>query len=176
LENRRELAISESRLQRVGAISLVFVILFAALGFIVSPRDEKGQPLLLSPDVKAFQDYREIAQDWRNHLNDIDGEISTILSGTNEGDLFSQSHQTQQMLQNAVELIKGIDQVQVPAVASGIHEQIYSTSMGYLEVARLVMRWVGAPDPTIKEQINAKLDQVRKNKSVLEKNQWINHP
>ena len=176
METKSEFFISETRLQQIGIISLVLMILFTTIGYFVSPHDENDQPVLLLPEVKAFDDYRMKTQDWLIRLNTLDGEIASILSGTSQGDLFSQSHQTQQMLEHAVDLTKEIDQVNVPAVASGIHEQVYSTSMAYLEVARLVMRWVGAPEQETKDQIDVKLTQVRQNKSALEKSQWINRP
>ena len=176
MEEKGDFTISETRVQQIGIISLVLMILFTAIGYFVSPRDENDQPVLLLPEVKAFDDYRMKTQDWLIQINTLDGEIASILSGTSNGDLFSQSHQTQQMLQHAVELTKDIDQVKVPAAASGIHEQMYSTSMAYLEVARMVMRWVGAPEQATKDQIDVKLTQVRQNKSALEKSQWINRP
>jgi hypothetical protein len=176
MEEKGDFTISETRVQQIGIISLVLMILFTAIGYFVSPRDENDQPVLLLPEVKAFDDYRMKTQDWLIQINTLDGEIASILSGTSHGDLFSQSHQTQQMLQHAVELTKDIDQVKVPAAASGIHEQMYSTSMAYLEVARMVMRWIGAPEQATKDQIDVKLTQVRQNKSALEKSQWINRP
>ena len=80
------------------------------------------------------------------------------------------------LLQHAVELTQEVDRVRVPAAASGIHEEIYSTSMTYLEVARITMQWVGAPVSAKKEEINTKLAQARNLKANLEKNQWVNHP
>jgi hypothetical protein len=90
--------------------------------------------------------------------------------------LFTQSRQAQQMLQHAVNLAKDIDQAVVPAAAAGIHEQLYSASMAYLEVSRQTMRWVSAPDNAQKEQINTKLDEARQARITLEDNPWLNQP
>ena len=80
------------------------------------------------------------------------------------------------MLQRAVELTQEIDRVRPPAAAAGIHEQIYSASMAYLEIARMVMQWVSVPEKAKKDEIKGKFDQVRNSKAVLEGNQWLNKP
>lgn len=176
MEKPQEIQISEEKLQQIGIIVLILAVVFSAIGYFVSPLDEAGKPVLLLPEVKAFEDYRGSARAWVGKLNNLDTEITALLSDAGPGDLFTQSRQAQQMLQHAVELSQEVDRVRVPAAATGIHEQIYSASMAYLEVARLTMQWVGAPVSAKKEEINAKLAQTRNLKANLEKNQWVNHP
>ena len=176
MDERSEFHISERRLQQIGMIAAGLLLLFSILGYMISPRDSNGQPILLLPEVKAFGDYQNSARGWIYRLNTLDSEIVSVMSGIDHGDLFSQSHQTQEMLQHAVDLVKEIDQVTVPAAASGLHDQMYATALGYLETTRLVMRWVGAPETATKDQINLKLEQVRLLRSSLEKSQWINLP
>ena len=60
-----EIEISEERLQRIGIVLLAAVIFFAAIGAFSSPRDENGKPVLLLPDVKAFEDYRRSSSFFR---------------------------------------------------------------------------------------------------------------
>jgi hypothetical protein len=176
MDENSDISISEHRLQQVGIIIGLSLLVFALIGYVVSPRDKDGQPILLLPEVKSFGDYQQSVKGWTVQINTLDSEISSVLTGTTQGDLFSQSHQTQAMLQHAVDLLKEIDQVKVPAAASGIHEQLYATALGYLETARLVMRWIGAPESATKEQINQKIQQVREMKAALEKSQWISQP
>ncbi len=80
------------------------------------------------------------------------------------------------MLQNAVSLAKEIDQVDAPIAAAGIQDQFYATVMGYLETARLTMRWVTAPEEGLKQEIEQKLGQARSGRVTLEKNQWLTQP
>lgn len=172
----KEIQISEEKLQQLGVIVLILVVVFTILGGLTSPHDESGKPVLLLPEVKAFEDYRGAARDWLIELNNLDGEISGLISEEGQGDLFTQSRQAQHMLQHAVELTQEIDQVRPPAAAAVIHEQVYSASMAYLEVARMAMQWVGAPEDTKKDEIKVKFEQVRNLKAVLEGNQWLNKP
>lgn len=176
MDERSEFLISEHQLQQIGMFAAALLLFFSVLGYLISPRDSNNQPILLLPEVKAFGDYQWSAREWINRLSILDSEIVSVMSGLDHGDLFSQSHQAQEMLQHAVEIVKDIDQVKVPAAASGLHDQLYSTALGYLETSRLVMRWVGAPETATKEQLDLKLQEVREMRSSLEKSQWINQP
>lgn len=172
----KEIEISEERLQRIGLIILALAVIFCVIGGFTSPLDESGKPVLLLPEVKAFEDYRRSGQDWLKQMVALDTEIDGVLAGDDSGDLFTQSRQAQQMLQHAVNLAKDIDQAVVPTAAAGIHEQLYATAMAYLEVSRQTMRWVSAPANSQKEQIITKLDEARQARITLEDNPWLNQP
>jgi hypothetical protein len=58
----------------------------------------------------------------------------------------------------------------------GYHEQMYAAVMAYLEAARSGMRWVSAPEPSRKEEAQAKLDQAQATRKTLEDNPWMNIP
>lgn len=175
-DNLSDIEISEQQLQRISLILLALAVILAVIGGFASPLDENGKPVLLLPEVKSFEDYRQSGRDWLDQMLVLDSEISGVLSGENSGDLFTQSRQAQQMLQRAVNLAKEIDQVNVPAAAAGIHDQLYTTSIAYLEAARLTMRWIGAPEETTKQQIGVKLGQARSGRNALKENQWLKQP
>ena len=88
-----EIQISEGKLQQIGVIVLILAIAFTIIGGLTSPHDESGKPVLLLPEVKAFEDYRGAARGWLIELNNLDGEISSLLSEEGQGDLFTQSRQ-----------------------------------------------------------------------------------
>jgi hypothetical protein len=175
-DNPKEIEISEERLQRIGFIILALAVIFVVIGGFTSPLDENGKPVLLLPEVKAFEDYRRSGRDWLQQMAVLDTEIDGVLAGDNSGDLFTQSRQAQQMLQHAVNLAKDIDQAVVPAAAAGIHEQLYAAAMAYLEVSRQTMRWVSAPDNAQKEQITISLNKARQARITLEDNPWLTRP
>jgi hypothetical protein len=171
-----DIEVSEELLQRAGLILLAILLVFTVIGAFTSPLDENGKPVLLLPEVKAFEDYRLSGNLWINQMTDLDAQISGVLANEHAGDLFTQSRQAQQMLQNAVSLAKEIDQVDAPIAAAGIQEQFYATVMVYLETARLTMRWVTAPEEDLKQEIEQKLGQARSRRATLEKNQWLTQP
>lgn len=168
-----EITLSQEQMQRVGIVLLCLVVVFSALGYFISPRDRDGKPILLSPEVKAVEDYRRSAQSWMDQLGTLEGEIAGLLQTDSQGDLFTQSRQAQQMLQHAVDLAKRIDQTQTPAAAIGYHEQMYAAAMAFLEAARAGMRWVSAPEPSRKEDAQVKLGQAQAARKILEDNAWM---
>lgn len=174
--DKAEIEISEERLQRIGIILLAAVIFFAAIGAFNSPRDENGKPVLLLPEVKAFEDYRHSARSWLDQMALLDSEIAGVLGEQASGDLFTRSQKSQQMLQRAVTLAKEIDQAKVPAAAAGIHDQLSETGLDYLDAARLTMRWVGAPEEATRAAIDEKLEQSRNARGALRENQWLQNP
>jgi hypothetical protein len=172
-QSEPEIHISEEKLQKLGLILLGFALLFTIIGAFVSPLDDQGKPVLLSPEVKAVEDYRRSVQTWIDGLTVLDGEIAHVIGTDQQGDLFSQSRLAQQTLQHAVELTQKVDRAKVPPIGVGLHGQLLSTTMSYLEAARSALQWVSSPEKSNQDQANQKLENARKMKSDLEKNQWL---
>jgi len=168
-----EIQISEEKLQKLGWILFGLVVIFTIIGGFVSPLDEQGKPVLLLPEVKAVEDYRKSAQTWISELNTLDGEITYIIAADQQGDLFSQSRSAQQTLQHAVELAQQVDRTRVPPIGMGMHEQMLSTTLSYLEAARSALQWVSAPEQENQDQAIQILEDARQMKSELEKNKWL---
>ena len=171
-----EIQISEEKLQKSGWILLSLAVIFTIIGAFVSPLDELGKPVLLLPEVKAVEDYRRSAQAWISELKVLDGEIAQVISAREQGDLFSQSRSAQQTLQHAVELAQQVDRTRVPPIGMGLHEQMLSTTLSYLEAARSALQWISAPDQKNQDQAIQILADARQLKSELEKNKWLISP
>lgn len=169
----REIHISEETLQKLGWILLSLAVIFTMIGALVSPLDEQGKPVLLLPEVKAVEDYIQSAQTWISELNILDGEIAHIIAPDQQGDLFSQSRSAQQTLQHAVELAQQVDRTRVPPIGMGMHEQMLSTTLSYLEAARSALQWISAPEQKNQDQAIQILADARQLKSELEKNKWL---
>ena len=168
-----EIHISEEKLRKFGLILMGIAVLFTIIGAFVSPLDEQGKPVLLLPEVMEVENYRRSAQDWVSELSVLDGEIANVLAAQQQGDLFSQSRSAQQTLQHAVELAQEVDRAKVPPIGMGLHEQLLSTTMSYLEAARSALQWVSAQEKNNLDQATQKLADSRMMKSDLEKNQWL---
>jgi hypothetical protein len=119
------------------------------------------------------EDYRKAAQSWISELNILDGEIAYIIAADQQGDLFSQSRSAQQTLQHAVEIAQQVDRTRVPPIGMGMHEQMLSTTLSYLEAARSALQWVSAPEQENQDQAIQLLEDSRQMKSELEKNKWL---
>jgi hypothetical protein len=55
----------------------------------------------------------------------------------------------------------------------GMHEQMLSTTLSYLEAARSALQWVSAPEEENQDQAIQLLEDSRQMKSELEKNKWL---
>lgn len=168
-----EVVLSQVQLQKIGIVIFCLAVLLSIVGYFASPRDRDGKPILLSPEVKAVEDYRRSAQSWMDQLRVLDSQIAGVMQTENQGDLFTQSRQAQEMLQHAVDLAKQVDQTRTPAAALGYHEQMYAASIAYLEAARAAMRWVSAPEQARKDEAQAKLSQAQAARKTLEENAWM---
>jgi hypothetical protein len=168
-----EIQISEEKLRKLGWILLGLAAVFTIIGAFVSPLDDQGKPVLLSPEIKEVEDYRQSAKGWISELTVLDSEIANVLSAQQQGDLFSQSRLAQLTLQHVVALAKEVDQAKVPPIGVGLHKKMLSTTMSYLEAARGALQWVSAPEENNLELANQKLEVARELKSDLEKNQWL---
>jgi hypothetical protein len=165
--------ISEEKMQKFGLILMGIAVLFTIIGGFVSPIDDQGKPVLLLPEVKAVEDYRRSAQFWITEMSILDGEIAHVIAADQQGDLFTQSRSAQQTLQHAVELAQQVDRTRVPPIGMGLHEQMLSTTLTYLEAARSALQWVSAPEKKNQDSATIKLEEARKRKTELEANQWL---
>lgn len=171
-----EIHVSETLLHRLGLIFMGIIAVFTVIGALVSPRDKQGNPIILSPDVRAVQDYRSAAYGWMEEFSFLDNEIDQMINSTIQGDLFTQSRSAEQTLQQAVTLAQNIDRTSVPPIAVGLHEKESSTAMAYVEAARSALQWVSAPEQTNRDIAVQNLGSARKFKDEIKANQWLTSP
>ncbi len=62
---------------------LPLALFLTVVGALASPRDAQGRPLLLLPDVKAVEDYRQATSSATTGMQLLDGEIAALLAGQN---------------------------------------------------------------------------------------------
>lgn len=156
----------------IWVLILPALAILLGIGWFASPRDINNRPLLLLPDVKAVEEYRRLANHWRDELRLVDGEIALILaSGTS--DLFSQSRQAQNTLEHNLRIIQEIDRHDAPATLVGLQEELKLVSQSYLEASRLALRWLSLPDPANHDQAQDRLVESRNMLTDMEASQWL---
>lgn len=159
-------------IQRAGVILLVLAVVFSSIGYFVSPHDEAGKPILLLPEVKQMEAYRRFSSQWIEDFHKLDSQIASI-AANQQGDLFAQSRDAQNALQLAVQLAQEIDRTAFPPSAISLHDELVSTSLAYLEAARKMMVWVGAPEEQKRTQMDENLRLARQSLEMLEKSKWL---
>lgn len=153
-------------------VVLLTIISLITLGWVVSPRNEQGRPLLLLTDVKAVEDYRRLAGQSAHELRVVDGEISTTLAGDTT-DLFGQTRNAQNAFEHSLKVSQAIDQHESPPALAGLRDQLTQVSLAYLETARLTLRWLSVPDQKNYDQTQQQLSAARKALDELENSQWL---
>ncbi len=147
-------------------------LLLIALGWSGSPRDERGRPLLLMPDVKAVEDYRQMSLGVMGEMKLADGEIATVLAG-DPTDLFGQTRSAQDAFAHALKIGEEIDRTDAPPAVVGLKEQLSQAANAYLEAARLSLRWVSVPEEGNRNQASQKLTAARAVLEDLGKSLWL---
>jgi hypothetical protein len=154
----------------VWAIPVVLVLLL--LGYFYSPRERDGRPILLLPDVKAVEEYRVAIVHWREQAQNLDTQISTILSGRFGEDLFTRSRESQKMIDAAVRLIQDIERQKAPTAAVPARSISISMATAYLDAARATLLWTTAPSDVNLGAAQEQLAKARRILEELEASEW----
>jgi hypothetical protein len=147
-------------------------ILLTVLGALTSPQDTQGKPILLLPDVKAVEDYRQSMSSATTGMQLLDGEIVALRSGQNT-DIFTQSRQAQAAFEHALRIAQEIDIQAAPPALDGLRGAVSSTVSAYLEAARLALRWVSLPQEANRMAAAISLAQARQQLKTLEESKWL---
>jgi hypothetical protein len=143
------------------------------LGYWISPLDRDGRPLLLSPDVKAVEDYRRSLVAWHAKLAELDGRIARVLSNDYGGDLFSQSSDGQKALNETLQVLNEIDQTATIPAAVPARELALNVANTTLIAAQSALIWVSAPTPANLSSAQQALETAHTNMAILEASQWM---
>lgn len=162
----------EGRSEYILLVVLVAAVILGAIGFLASPLDANGRPLLLLPDVKKVEDYRSDARSWTAQMRTIDSQLSTLLA--DQGDLLSQSQSGQAIFEDSLNLAKGVDAAEAPAALVGLKTMLANTSLAYFDASRAALLWISAPKQENYDQAALLVQAARAQLSELEASSWIN--
>ncbi len=152
--------------------ALALVVVFGLIGWVSSPLDENGRPVMLLPDVKAVEDYRRQAVSWTEDLRLLDGRLSTLLAGNSE-DLLGQSRSAQNSFQDSLNIVQEIDYTDAPPALVGLRESLSNTSLAYLEASRGILRWVSSPNQANRDQAANLIKAAQAKLYDLESSTWL---
>lgn len=158
------------------AVALVAVGGLYGWGTAVTPRDAEGNPLLLSPSLRAAEQYRRRATRWAEQMATIDEGLTALLSEEEAADpagLYAQSEEVQQLGEQAAGLTQEVTTAQVPVALVGLREQAQAASDLYLESAVLTVRWLSAPSRTSRREAIETLRTARALRVELETSPWL---
>ncbi|MFZ6029547.1 MAG: hypothetical protein ACOYYS_17680 [Chloroflexota bacterium] len=156
----------------LAALLVPLAVILIGLGWLVSPRDAAGRPVLLTPGIRAVEAYRRQAVAWTEALRLADGETSRILADTS-GDLLGRSQQGQRLFEEVLRIAREIDRQSAPPTLFGLREQLAATSASTLDSVQLALRWLSSPTAENETAARARLAEAQKLLAGLEKSQWL---
>lgn len=154
-------------------VTLLVVVVFGVVGWLVTPKDEKGQPILLLPDVKSVEDYRRKAKDWTEEFGLLDGRLAVLLSG-NSKSLYSQSRNSQELFSDYVKLAQKIENTEAPAALTGLKDMLANTSVAYLTACQSALVWVSNDSEENLVSTETLVNDAQQYMKELENSTWTN--
>lgn len=135
--------IEVSRRGLLTILALGMALAFLLTGLIVSPHDDEGSPLVLSPFHLATARYLKMTQDWLADLEKTDECLAAVLK--DPGNIYGQGKEAEHIFTSAATLTRQVEGAEAPPSLTALHETMSTTTMAYLEAAQLTLLSVGAP-------------------------------
>ena len=162
----------EIEVRRGTALGLIAGILLAYLGvtgYISSPHDTAGRPVLLLPEVRAVEHYRKLVGTWVIEWRGLDKNVAGILG--NDGTRLLAT--SQQALDLATALAGQVDANEAPSAMVGLRDLSAQAAADYAEAGTAAARWLSAPSSANLAAANAALSKARQDRAALEANEWL---
>lgn len=156
----------------LGMALVPLLVLLTVMGWLASPSDAKGRPLLLLPDIKAVEEYRRLAITWVAELRLANVEVASVYAG-DFVDLFDQTRRAQRALEEALWLVQEMDWSETPPAMAGLKEALSRAAQANLEAARWALRWLGSPNEENTQNTQQKLAEAESILEELESNRWL---
>ena len=158
-----------------GLLPIAAGIALLVLGAAASPRDGRGRPMLLLPDVRAVQAYQATARNALADLRAVDADLAALLVDQPE-DVFERSRQAQRVVTRVVEINQVLDRHIAPAAMTVVGDELVRVNLLYLEAARTAMAAVAMPADENLVAAREALDVARRGLADLEGSQWLTLP
>ena len=155
----------------VSAGVVVLLVALIGMGVAVSPRDENGRPVLLSPNVRAVELYRRHALRWVGDWQVLSSELRRVLE--EEGELLAINTRVQRGFEQAIALAHDVETSEAPASLVGLHDQATATAQAFVEASLAVARWVSAPTDEHRQKAVQALASADETLKSLEANEWL---
>jgi hypothetical protein len=154
-------------------VLIITLCLLLLIGMVNNHPNSEGRPLLLLPDVWQALNYQQRAGEWSRDFQDLERNLTGLVSTNQVGDLLSQTQAAQSAFERAVALTREIDQVPAPVATSGLREMLSNTALAYLEASRSALRWLNVPKEEIRNEALTRLQEAQVSRKELEESEWI---
>ena len=173
-----ELRISRRTLRRVmrglivmGTVLAVTAGLYA-IGLRLTPRTERGRPILYSPAVRAAVAYQSCVMGWLADLRQIDQVLDQLVTNSTT-DLYTQSARADEALGQVLQIAQAVAVQLAPTSLAEVQRQMTAISLAYHQAAQQAAAFVAAPTPERLNAATSDLAQARDLARTLENSRWF---
>ena len=175
------LRISRRVLRIVGWLALVLALATGLyrLGAAVTPRNDAGRPLILSPSLRATETYRARVRKWTVRMVEVDRGLTALLAGdalVDPTELHAQSQEMREIGEEAASLAQAANATDAPVALVGLREGSQFAAAAYLEASLATARWLSGPSEAGRSEALEKLAQARSLRVELEGSRWLKTP
>ncbi len=151
----REIAVT--RRQLVTALAAVASTIALGAGWLDSPRDNWGHPLLLTRENLALKRYLERAVQWSRTMGQAQQQLAGVLptssaAHSGPGDLYQRARIARETREQLAEIARQIAADDTAPALAGLHTLVRSASEALSAYASAVLDAVAVPD---KERVDA---------------------
>ncbi len=174
-----KLRISKTIIRAVAWIALAIAVIGAlrAVGVSVTPRDERGRPVLLVPSLWATNQYRKQVQGWIVEMEEVNGRLSALLEqdvdAANSTELYLQGEEMQNVGEKAISVDQRIAFEESPVSMVGLRDQAKAAAAACLESAVLASRWLNAPSEAGRREASESLEGACLLREELVGSRWL---
>lgn len=173
-----EVRISRRKLGRVarwsGSIGVVLALTLGlyTVGADLTPRTDRGRPILYSPTVRAALTYQARVTGWLADLRQVDGTLDQLVSNSTT-DLYTQSSRADEALGQVLWVAQAAAVQIAPTALAEVQRQMVDISLAYHQAAQQVAAFVTAPTPDRLSVALNNLEQARTLMTALEQGRWF---
>lgn len=162
------------KLRRVIAplVALLTVLGLTFLGYQISPQNEDGKPILLSPRVAQIANYQRQVRTWASELGQIQAGLDTLLSSS-PVDLLALDSQVSIYYGQLIRLHEEVDGTQAPPTLTALHDAVVDALNACLDAAASTATWVSAPTGSNQSLALDALQKASDLLKLVDQNPWV---
>jgi hypothetical protein len=142
------------------------------LGYLSSPLDDNGRPLLLTPRLAQIVAYQHDVHRWANQLRSNHSSLANILLRSDVG-LFEQDQEVNRLYGELFRIREEVDGTKVPPTLESLHLTMQSALDESIVAVQATASWVGEPTTANHLQAEAALETASESLNHLLANPWV---
>lgn len=144
------------------------------LGVWLTPRQDDGRPVVLSPSVWRLEAYRRQAKVWMGELREVDRGLEQFLDNDDGGaELYALSDRAEALVAESEAVLKDATYTSAPLTLAALGDDIRAVAEAYRVAALAASEWVASPTADAHSAARSALAEARGMRERLEASPWL---